>query len=64
MGTRVCKHCGRVYRGLACPCRKEAARRRREVRQQEEMDRAQDADEVRVDGLSEVGDDETAVRDA
>lgn len=24
MAERVCRHCGRVYRGLACPCRKRA----------------------------------------
>lgn len=25
-GERVCRHCGESYRGLACPCRKRAAR--------------------------------------
>lgn len=30
---RECKHCGELYRGLACPCRKRAAAefRRREA---------------------------------
>jgi hypothetical protein len=26
MSERVCRHCGESYRGLACPCRKRAAR--------------------------------------
>jgi hypothetical protein len=28
---RMCKHCGRVYRGLACPCRKAAKRASRQA---------------------------------
>ena len=27
----ICRHCGRLYRGLACPCRKLAAQERRRV---------------------------------
>ncbi len=33
---RVCRWCGRGYRGLACPCRKAAARAARERRRAEE----------------------------
>lgn len=51
MATRVCRHCGAMYRGLACPCRREAARRRRELRQQE----AQEAEVVRCEPEGDAG---------
>lgn len=37
MATRICRHCGAEYRGLACPCRKRAwaAQRERDAKQTE-----------------------------
>lgn len=43
MAERVCRHCGGVYRGLACPCRKRAAKARREQDGQDGQDAAMQA---------------------
>lgn len=56
---RVCRHCGESYRGLACPCRKRAARERR-VREQDGQDlqdRAICGSTDGQDGVASVGSD-------
>lgn len=48
---RECRYCGGMYRGLACLCRKAAARQRREALV---SDPAPAGIEIRVEVLSEV----------